>query len=759
MGQLTKGAVVLSFLKPPPTDIKALIKTNSIGFTKELPGLDGKPAAYLSINIESRELVAHKLFSRHAITVFFGFLISVLVFMLVFLTVLVSIPLSRISQVLKTGQLMSSPAMEKDAGEFGDIWRLISRFFEQKKELLSEITERKTVEEKLRTSEARLSTILKSIGDGVIATDNKGYVIFINNVAQRLIGYGAEAAAGKDLRTIFNIVDELTGKKTDNPIDRALQEGVISGFANHTVLISKDGTRYSIDDSAAPIRDEKGNITGAVLIFRDITERRRKEEINRRLAAIVQSSDDAIVGKTLDGVITDWNKGAEKIYGYSEKEIKGKLIFILSPEGRKNEVRDLTERIVKGEKIEHFETVRVRKDGRHIDVSLTMSPIYNASGDIVGASAIGRDITERKIMEGKLVATAKEWEVTFDSISDLISIHDRDSKLLRVNKAYADFFKVKPEEITGKYCYSIVHGTKEPCIDCPHQYTVKTKKPARLEYFDSRFNAYLEASTSPIFDKNNEVVGTVHIIKDITERKKAEQKLKEAAELKSHFTSMVSHELRTPLTAIKESISIVADGTAGVLNEEQKDFLGMSKKNVDRLARLINDVLDYQKLESGKLEFHIQDNDMNEIIRETAAAMSAVAKEKGLEIILNLDSKLPLVKCDRDKIVQVLSNLISNALKFTEKGGITVVSEKKDNIVELKVKDTGIGIKNEDLPRLFRAFEQLAQGKERKTGSTGLGLAISKEIIDKHRGKIWAESEFGKGTVFHVILPVIERRI
>jgi signal transduction histidine kinase len=150
---------------------------------------------------------------------------------------------------------------------------------------------------------------------------------------------------------------------------------------------------------------------------------------------------------------------------------------------------------------------------------------------------------------------------------------------------------------------------------------------------------------------------------------------------------------------------------------------------------------------------------MNEIIRETAAAMSTVAKEKGLEIILNLDSKLPLVKCDRDKIVQVLSNLISNALKFTEKGDITIVSEKKDNIVELKVKDTGIGIKNEDLPRLFRAFEQLAQGKERKTGSTGLGLAISKEIIDKHRGKIWAESEFGKGTVFHVILPVIERRI
>lgn len=625
--------------------------------------------------------------------------------------------------------------------------------------LNKEISERQIIEDKLRTSEAWVSTTLKSIGDGVIATDTNGRVVFMNDIASGLTGYSIDDVAGRQLKEIFNIVNEVTGNPADNPIEKVLREGVAAGLANHTVLISKNGNRFPIDDSAAPIKDGKGKILGAVLVFRDVTERRRREEINQRLAAIVQSSDDAIIGSTLEGVIIDWNKGAERIYGYREEEIKGRHVSILAPKGRENESMGLIKKVANGEKIEHLESIRIKKDGRPVYLSLTISPIYDANGNMVGASAIGRDITERKEMENKLQDTAKEWEATFNSISDLVSIHDKNSKLLRVNKAYADFFKMKPEEVVGQYCYSVVHGADEPCLDCPHQNTVKSKKASRLEYFEKRFNLYLEVSTSPILDKNNEVVGTVHIIKDISERKRIEQKLKEAAELKSHFTSMVSHELRTPLTAIKESISIVADGTAGGLNEEQKDFLDMSKKNVDRLARLINDVLDYQKLESGKLEFHMQDNDMNEIIRETAAAMLAVAKEKGLEIILNLDDNLPLLKCDRDKIIQVLSNLISNAIKFTESGGITIISEKKENVVELKVKDTGVGIKNEDLSRLFRAFEQLAQGKERKTGSTGLGLAISKEIIDKHRGKIWAESEFGKGTIFHVILPIVERRI
>jgi PAS domain S-box-containing protein len=754
--------------------------------------------------------------------------------------------------------------------------------------LSEEISRRKIVEDRLRTNEAWLSTTLRSIGDGVIATDVSGHIVFINKVSEELTGYNKDEALGKHLREIFNIVNEATGKAADNPIDRVLREGVIAGLANHTVLISKNGMRCPIDDSAAPIRDEKGNIIGAVLVFRDVTERRRREETNQRLAAIVESSDDAIIGKTLDGIIVSWNKGAEKIYGYREDEVKGKHVSLLAPPGLRDETSGLINKILQVGQVEHFETTRLRKDGQLINVSLTISPVYDANGNIIGASAIGRDITERKrmeakikesqdmvraildqtfqfiglmtidgvlievnkaatdfigsdkdaylnkffwdtpwwkhspelqnklresikkvaagefvrfevthkakdgslhyidfslkpikdetgkvvymipegrditerkMMEEKLAVTAKEWESTFNSISDFVSIQDRDSRLVKVNKAYADLFKMKPQELIGRVCHNVVHGTDEPCFDCPHQKTIVTKKASRLEYFEERFNAYLEVSTSPIFDANNEVVGTVHIVKDITERKKVEEAFREAAKLKSYFTSMVSHELRTPLTAIKESIAIVTDGTAGSLNDEQKDFLEMSKKNVDRLARLINDVLDYQKLESGKQEFNFKENDLNEIIKETQSIMITVAKERGLDIILNLDNDLPRIQCDRDKIIQVLTNLISNAIKFTEDGAITIISEKNNNIVEVKVKDTGIGIKKEDFPRLFRAFEQLEKGNDRKTGSTGLGLVICKEIIERHKGKIWVESEFGQGSVFHVVLPIVERRV
>jgi len=250
---------------------------------------------------------------------------------------------------------------------------------------------------------------------------------------------------------------------------------------------------------------------------------------------------------------------------------------------------------------------------------------------------------------------------------------------------------------------------------------------------------------------------TLNILEDLQE---AKNKIEETLKIKSEFTSVVSHELRTPLTAIKEGIAIVLDGTAGRINPEQKDFLDTAKRNVDRLARLINDVLDFQKLEAGRVEFRMEENDINEVVREVEKEMAPVVKEKKLDFSVKLDKKIHKIKFDRDTVIQVLTNLVSNAVKFTEKGAITIITDydRKDNAILVSVKDTGPGIKKEDLPRLFRRYEQLEKGKGRKTGGTGLGLAISKEIITRHSGKIWAASEPGKGSTFCFILPVKERR-
>ncbi len=250
----------------------------------------------------------------------------------------------------------------------------------------------------------------------------------------------------------------------------------------------------------------------------------------------------------------------------------------------------------------------------------------------------------------------------------------------------------------------------------------------------------------------------INVMKDLREAKKH---LENALEVKSEFTSMVSHELRTPLTAIKEGINIVLDGTAGKINSEQKDFLDTAKRNVDRLARLINDVLDFQKLESGKIKFNMIPGDINEVVAETEKSMELAAKDKKLKLTVMLDKKIPKINFDRDGIIQVLTNLINNAIKFTDKGGIVITTscDPKNNAVLVSIKDTGRGIKKEDLPRLFQRFEQLEKGKQRKTGGTGLGLVISKEIIRRHNGKIWAESGLGQGATFSFVLPVNERRL
>lgn len=248
-------------------------------------------------------------------------------------------------------------------------------------------------------------------------------------------------------------------------------------------------------------------------------------------------------------------------------------------------------------------------------------------------------------------------------------------------------------------------------------------------------------------------------VHDITERKKAEEKVKEAIQLRSDFASMVSHELRTPLAVIKESVAIVEDGTAGDLNPEQKDFLGTAKKNVDRLTRLINAVLDYQKLDSQRAAFHLEPCGVNKLILETQKGFDLVAKAKKLELATELAEGLPEVPADKDRIASVLINLVNNAIKFTDKGRIVIRTAKEgENAVRVSVEDQGIGIREEDLPKLFISFSQISSAGERKTGGTGLGLAISRKIVEAHKGRIGVESEVGRGSTFYFILPVKERR-
>lgn len=281
---------------------------------------------------------------------------------------------------------------------------------------------RQRAERELARERERLRITLASIGDAVISTDAEARVTLLNGVAETLTGWPQAEAVGLPLPDVFHIVNEHTRQPVANPALRALREGVVVGLANHTVLIARDGTERPIDDSAAPIRDESGATVGAVLVFRDVTERKRAETAQARLAAIVESSSDAIVSKTLDGVIRSWNVGAERIFGYTAAEAVGQPITLIIPPERLAEERDILARLVRGERIEHFETVRVAKDGRRLDISLTVSPLRGANGQITGASKIARDITDRKRLEQELRERAEELAATDRKKDDFIAL-------------------------------------------------------------------------------------------------------------------------------------------------------------------------------------------------------------------------------------------------------------------------------------------------------------------------------------------------
>ena len=285
--------------------------------------------------------------------------------------------------------------------------------------MVSLVIERiKVAETRAQESRDQLFTTLRSIGDAVIATDARGRVTFLNEVAQGLTGWSLEEAKSKALREVFHIVNELTRAEVESPVERVLRDGQIVGLANHTILIARDGKEIPIDDSGAPIRNRDGEITGVVLVFRDITERRQAEAISQRLASIVESSQDAIFSKTLDGVITSWNASAARLYGFSAEEIIGRNVSIIVPPDRPNEVSDMLDRLKRGERVEHFETKRLTKDGKILDIALTISPIKDSAGAIIGASTIARDITERKRAEEAIRAGEDRYRAFVENSSE-----------------------------------------------------------------------------------------------------------------------------------------------------------------------------------------------------------------------------------------------------------------------------------------------------------------------------------------------------
>jgi PAS domain S-box-containing protein len=415
---------------------------------------------------------------------------------------------------------------------------------------------------------------------------------------------------------------------------------------------------------------------------------------------------------------------------------------------------DMFEKLMECIRTERLQKFPEQKYGNKF-LSTTISPSPN------GAIIIIEDITERKLTEDKIETAAKEWRTTFDSISDLVSIHDTHYRIRRVNKAFANTVGWPFKELLGSYCYEVVHGLDKPCEDCPVSKTLKTKRPATQEIFEPNWGIHWEISTSPIHNDEGQIIAVVHIMKDIRVRKQAEEelmqlneRLKEHDRLKDKFVSTVSHELRTPLSIFKNIISNALAGVMGNISSKMRENLKIADESINRLARIIDDFLDLSKIESGRVQLRLQKLSISSIITEVVDSLIPLAKEKHIGISNGVLGNGLLVNGDYDKMVQVLTNLLDNAIKFTPRNGhIEVTAYEGEREIFVRVRDNGPGITRKDQERIFDRFAQARKSRSRRGDGTGLGLPIAKELVEMHKGRIWVESRLGKGSMFCFTLP------
>ena len=613
---------------------------------------------------------------------------------------------------------------------------------------------------------------LRSIGDAVITTDTQGCITYINGVGEALTGWSHQDALGQPLDRVFHIVNESTRLPVENPATKALREGVVVGLANHTILIKKDGTDCPIDDSAAPIRNEEGYVSGCVLIFRDVTaqrliERNRVNQLHtaQLLASIVESSNDAIIGKTLDGIIQSWNAAAEQLFGYTTEQAVGQHISLVIPPERLSEEDQIIASLREGKRIEHYETERVRSDGQRITVSLTISPIKDESGNVVGASKIARDVTAQKRAEGdrQMFVTLVENSTDFIGICDLEGVpffinHAglemvglKDIEEARQTPVQEFFFPEDQAKIMNEFFPEVLNnGHGEIEIRFRH---FKTGEPRWMAY-----------KVLALTDAANQPIAFATVSQDVTERRQFADDLRRlAADLsdadrrKNEFLATLAHELRNPLAPMSNMLEVVkrADGDGAVLKQAHETL----ERQLAQMVRLVDDLLDLNRITHDRLDLRRGEVELSSVIQQAVEVARPLVDSAGHHLIVDLPDEPILLNADRARLAQLFGNLLNNSCKYTRPAGtISLSAERVGDDVEVTVKDNGAGIPQDKLNSIFDMFMQVDRTSERSQGGLGIGLTLVKRLTEMHGGSIEARSAGeGQGSEFIVRLPVLSR--
>ena len=490
-------------------------------------------------------------------------------------------------------------------------------------------------------------------------------------------------------------------------------------------------------------------------------------ELRWQLSAVVESSDDAIISKTLDGIIKTWNAGAQRIFGYTAEETVGKPVTMLIPPDRIGEEETILAKLRQGERIHHFETVRVRKDGTHVNISLTSSPITDDEGNVIGASKIARDISDRVLTDQLQSFLA----AIIESSEDAIVSKTLAGNITTWNEGAEKMFGYAADEIVGRSILKLI-PPKLHVEEATLLGSIRDGKP--IQHYQTqrvhRDGSLIDVSLSlsPIKDVQGRIVGASSIARDIGrqiqfEREReilldSERAARTAAEraslIKDEFLATLSHELRTPLNAILGWSQLLGMGQSTA--DEIQQGVEAIERNARAQTQLIEDLLDMSRITSGKVRLDVRQVDLATVIDAAVDSVQPAADAKGIFIRKVIASSAGPVSGDSSRLQQVLWNLLSNAIKFTPKGGkVDLFLERVNSHVEITVRDNGAGIDPDFLPNVFDRFRQADSSTTRVHGGLGLGLSIVKHLIELHGGTVRAKSG-GKnlGAAFVVTLPL-----
>jgi PAS domain S-box-containing protein len=634
----------------------------------------------------------------------------------------------------------------------------------------------------------------------IYTCDKNGYVTFYNDAATKLWGRSPEI--GIDLWCGSWKIYYPDGRPM--PLDQCpmaltLKENRFFNGAE-IVIETPDHTFLSLLVFPRPLLNDAGEPIGAYNTLVDITNQKTGEEKQAILSAIVESSDDAIISKNLNGIITSWNAGASKIFGYTEQEVIGKHISILIPEQLQAEEEIIISNIKSGKKIDHFQTIRLHKSGRAIAISLTVSPVKDVRGAITGASKIARDITERLLAEKTIKETAERLEILNSigkTISEKLDVQEILQKVIDAttsitNAAFGAFFYNTVDEQGEAFTLFALSGASREAFEqfgmprntALFQPTFSGEGVIRADDItkDPRYGksgphygmpeghlpvaSYLAV---PVISTSGRVIGGLFfghpepgvfkmehedMVVSIASQAAVAldnsilfEEVKALSDKKDEFIALASHELKTPLTTVKGYLQILARNEKDNISNL---FVGKAMNQVEKLDTLINDLLNVSKIEAGKLQFEMEAFDIRATLLDIVETFQY--SNTSHKLICNIPDEAIFVYADEQRIEQAISNIITNAIKYSPNAKAVYISlGKTDSGVKVSVRDEGIGLTEQQKRQVFSRFFR-AEGTNSISG-LGLGLYLTKEIIDRHQGTIGVNSTFGVGSEFYFTLP------